>query len=77
MNRIGYKTPIELVTDSHINEWKEWSSRHHKPNTTNIYLAKMKTFFKYCYKKRYIKRELDIEMVISMMIMKSIHILRR
>tara|TARA_R100000995_G_C3472854_1_gene119245 strand:- start:296 stop:1426 length:1131 start_codon:yes stop_codon:yes gene_type:complete len=63
MNRIGYKTPIELVTDSHINEWKEWSRRHHKPNTTNIYLAKMKTFFKYCYKKRYIKRELDIEMV--------------
>tara|TARA_R110002020_G_scaffold321128_1_gene537045 strand:- start:132 stop:938 length:807 start_codon:yes stop_codon:yes gene_type:complete len=63
MNRIGYKTPIELVTDSHINEWKEWSRRHHKPNTTNIYLAKMKTFFRYCYKKRYIKRELDIEMV--------------
>jgi integrase len=63
MNRIGYKTPIELVTDSHINEWKEWSRRHHKPNTTNIYLAKMKTFFKYCYKKRYVKRELDIEMV--------------
>jgi len=63
MNRIGYKAPIELITDSHINEWKEWSRKHHSPNTTNIYLAKMKTFFKYCYKKKYMRQELDIDMV--------------
>ena len=63
MNRIGYKVPIELITDSHINEWKEWSRRRHSPNTTNIYLAKLKTFFRFCYKKRYLKRELDIVMV--------------
>ena len=63
MNRIGYKAPIEMITDSHITEWKEWSRKHHSPNTTNIYLAKIKTFFKFCYKKKYIKTELDIEMV--------------
>ena len=63
MNRIGYKVPIELITDSHINEWKEWSRSTHAPTTTNIYLAKIKTFFKFCYKKKYIKQELDIEMV--------------
>ena len=63
MNRIGYKVPIELITDSHINEWKEWSRSTHAPTTTNIYLAKIKTFFKFCYKKKYIKEELDIEMV--------------
>jgi len=63
MNRIGYKAPIEMITDSHINQWKEWSRKHHAPNTTNMYLAKMKTFFKFCYKKKYIKTELDIEMV--------------
>jgi integrase/recombinase XerD len=60
MNRIGYSVPIDLVTESHINEWKEWSRRQHSPNTTNIYLAKMSTFFKFCYKKKYIKSELDI-----------------
>jgi integrase len=60
MNRIGYQIPIELITESHINEWKEWSRRQHSPNTTNIYLAKMNTFFKFCYKKKYIKSELDI-----------------
>ena len=63
MNRIGYKVPIEMITDSHINEWKEWSRSTHAPTTTNIYLAKIKTFFKFCYKKKYIKEELDIEMV--------------
>ena len=63
MNRIGYKVPIELITDSHINEWKEWSRSHHSPTTTNIYLAKIKTFFKFCYKKKYIRQELDIDMV--------------
>jgi len=63
MNRIGYKVPIELITDSHINEWKEWSRSTHAAATTNIYLAKIKTFFKFCYKKKYIKEELDIEMV--------------
>ena len=63
MNRIGYKIPIELITDSHINEWKEWSRSTHAPTTTNIYLSKIKTFFKFCYKKKYIKEELDIEMV--------------
>ena len=63
MNRIGYKVPIALITYSHITEWKEWSRRHHSPNTTNIYLAKIKTFFKFAYKKKYIKTELDIEMV--------------
>jgi len=63
MNRIGYKAPIEMITDSHINQWKEWSRKHHAPNTTNMYLAKMKTFFKFCYKKKYIRTELDIEMV--------------
>ena len=63
MNRIGYKVPIEMITDSHITEWKEWSRKHHSPNTTNIYLAKIKTFFKFCYKKKYIKTELDIDMV--------------
>ena len=36
MNRIGYKVPIEMITDSHITEWKEWSRKHHSPNTTNI-----------------------------------------
>ena len=63
MNRIGYTVSIELITDSHINEWKDWSRKNHAPNTTNIYLSKMRTFFKYCYKKKYIKNELDIEMV--------------
>ena len=63
MNRIGYKAPIEMITDSHITQWKEWSRKHHAPNTTNMYLAKMKTFFKFCYKKKYITTELDIEMV--------------
>ena len=63
MNRIGYKVPIALITYSHITEWKEWSRKHHSPNTTNIYLAKIKTFFKFAYKKKYIKSELDIEMV--------------
>ena len=63
MNRIGYTVSIELITDSHINEWKDWSRKNHAPNTTNIYLSKMRTFFKFCYKKKYIKNELDIEMV--------------
>mgnify|MGYP003146023741 CR=1 FL=1 len=63
MNRIGYTVSIELITDSHINEWKDWSRKNHSPNTTNIYLSKMRTFFKFCYKKKYIKGELDIEMV--------------
>ena len=63
MNRIGYTISIEMITESHISEWKEWSRAHHSPNTTNIYLSKMKTFFKFCYKKKYIKRELDIDMV--------------
>jgi len=63
LNRIGYNVPIELITDSHINGWKEWSRKHHSPTTTNIYLAKIKTFFKFCYKKKYIRQELDIDMV--------------
>ena len=63
MNLIGYTVPIEMITDSHINQWKEWSRKRHSPNTTNIYLAKIKTFFKFCYKKKYIKTELDIDMV--------------
>ena len=63
MNRIGYTVPIEMITDSHINQWKEWSRKRHSPNTTNIYLAKIKTFFKFAYKKKYIKTELDIDMV--------------
>ena len=63
MNCIGYKVPIELITDSHIIDWKKWSISTHAPTTTNIYLAKIKTFFKFCYKKKYIKQELDIEMV--------------
>ena len=25
MNRIGYTISIEMITESHINEWKEWS----------------------------------------------------
>ena len=36
MNRIGYTVPIEMITDSHINQWKEWSRKRHSPNTTNI-----------------------------------------
>ena len=63
MNRIGYKTPIQLLDDSHINQWKEWSRKHHSPNTTNVYIAKIKTFLKFCYKKSYMKKELDIDMV--------------
>jgi len=63
MNLLGYKIPIENITDSHINEWKEWSRRRHAPNTTNIYLAKMKTFFRFCNKKGYLKQELDFDMV--------------
>jgi|TARA_B100000315_G_scaffold24166_1_gene21007 integrase/recombinase XerD len=63
MNLIGYKVPIKLIDDSHIGDWKRWSRTRHAPITTNIYLAKIKTFFRYCYKKKYIKRELDIEKV--------------
>jgi len=63
MKIIGHNTPIELVTDSHIDEWKGWSRKQHAANTTNIYLAKIKTFFRYCYKKKYINQELDIVMV--------------
>ena len=63
MKRIGKNVAVSAVTESHINIWKEWSRRRHSPNTTNIYLAKLKTFFRFCYKKRYLKRELDIVMV--------------
>jgi len=63
MGVIGSQVYLEQISDSDICDWKKWSSRHHSPNTTNIYLAKMKAFFKYCYKKRYIKYELDIEKV--------------
>ena len=63
MGVIGSQVYLEQIFDSDICDWKKWSSRHHSPNTTNIYLAKMKAFFKYCYKKRYIKYELDIEKV--------------
>ena len=63
MKRIGKNIAVSAVTESHINIWKEWSRKHHSPNTTNIYLAKLKTFFRFCYKKRYLKRELDIVMV--------------
>ena len=63
MNRIGYKVPIALIEYSHITEWKEWSRKNHSPNTTNIYLSKIKTFFKFAYKKKYIKSEIEIDMV--------------
>ena len=58
--QVGENVAVFKVTESHINEWKGWSRKHHSPNTTNIYLAKLKTFFRFCYKKRYLKRELDI-----------------
>jgi len=63
MKRIGRDVAVAKVTESHISVWKEWSRKNHSPNTTNIYLAKMKSFFRYCYKKRYLKRELDIILV--------------
>jgi len=58
--QVGENVAVSKVTESHIGIWKEWSRKHHSPNTTNIYLAKLKTFFSFCYKKRYLKRELDI-----------------
>jgi len=58
--QVGENVAVSKVTESHIGIWKEWSRKHHSPNTTNIYLAKLKTFFRFCYKKRYLKRELDI-----------------
>jgi len=63
MNRIGQNTSIEIVAESHIDEWRTWSRERHSPNTTNIYLAKIKTFLKFCYKKGYLKREIDVVMV--------------
>jgi len=61
--QVGENVAVSKVTESHIDIWRQWSRMHHSPNTTNIYLAKLKTFFRFCYKKRYLKRELDIVMV--------------
>jgi len=61
MNKIGYSVPVELITESHINEWKDWSMRNQTPETTNIYLAKLNTFLTFCRKKNYIKREIEID----------------
>ena len=63
MDRYGYKKPIEFVTWSDIKNFKEWSQKVHAPNTTNIYLAKIKTFLRFCYKKKYIKNEVEVDMV--------------
>ena len=58
--QVGKNVAVSKITESHIDIWRQWSRKHHSPNTTNIYLAKLKTFFRFCYKKRYLKRELDI-----------------
>jgi len=63
MKQVGKNVAVSKITESHIDIWRQWSRMHHSPNTTNIYLAKLKTFFRFCYKKRYLKRELDIVMV--------------
>ena len=59
----AYKKPIGFITDSHINEWIKYSIAHHSATTTNIYLTKLKTFFNFCYKKKYMPTQLDIEKV--------------
>jgi len=54
---------VRSLTDSHIEEWKKYSQAIHSPQTTNMYLAKLKTLFKHCFRKGYLVKELFIEMV--------------
>ncbi len=63
MQFVGFSNPIDSIEVSHINEWKDRSRRIHAPSTTNIYLSKLKTFFRFCFKRGYIKTNLEIEMV--------------
>ena len=60
---VGKSFPIQSISESHIQEWKEYWVKKHKPNTININLSKIKAFLNWCFKKKYIPEKVDIEMV--------------
>lgn len=55
--------PIEKMSESHIDDFKEYWTGNHKPNTINIDLAKIRAFLNWCYKKGYIKKQVDVEQI--------------
>ena len=64
-NVFGETFPVESITESHIDEWKEYWTGKHKPNTININLSKIKAYLNWCYKKGYIPERLDITLVVA------------
>ena len=63
MKAVGRTTPIDMISYSDINIFKEWSKKRHQPRTTNLCLQKIKTFLGYCYDMEYIKRQIPIDML--------------
>ncbi len=63
MKAVGRTTPIDMISYSDINIFKEWSKKRHKPRTTNLCLQKIKTFLNYCYDMEYIKKQIPIDML--------------
>lgn len=63
MKAVGRTTPIDMISYSDINIFKEWSKKRHKPVTTNLCLQKIKTFLKYCVDMDYIKKAIPIDML--------------
>ena len=60
---LGKSFPVQSISESHIEDWKEYWVNKHKPNTININLSKIRAFLNWCFKKKCIPEKVDIEMV--------------
>ena len=59
----GKTYPIEALTYSHIEQYKEYWHSKHKPTTMNINLSKIRAFHNWCVKKGCAKKKIEFVLV--------------
>lgn len=60
---LGKSFAVQSISESHIQEWKEYWVGKHKPHTINLHLSKIRALLNWCYKKKYIRDSIQIEKV--------------
>ena len=59
----GKTYPIDALTYSHIEQYKEYWHSKHKPTTMNINLSKIRAFHNWCVNKGYAKKKIEFVLV--------------